>query len=75
MKDADKIDYLRDLKSKNLVIVDKNDFVFIERSFKWLLESLVSSADKFELKIPNTVAFEDGKPKLFLKNDNDDKVV
>lgn len=63
------------MKLKNLVIVDQNDYVFVEKSFKWLLESFVSSNDKFEIKIPNTVTFEEGRPKLFIKNDNDDKVV
>ena len=30
---------------------------------------------KLEINIPNTVAFEEGSPTLFIKNDDDNKVI
>jgi len=55
-------------------IAPKDDLVFVEQSFNWLMEKLVSPSEQIlgcEVNIPETVLFEDGKPKMFLKNEKD----
>ena len=74
----EKIDYLRDLKNKKgFVAKPKDDFIFLEKDINWLMEKLIPPFGKKrpEINIPETVVFENGKPKFFIKNDQDGKVV
>lgn len=78
-----KIDYLRDLKKrKGSLLQPKDEFIFDEKSYSWLMEQLIPSGNKKKaqiadsgINIPETVVFENGKPKFFLKNDKDGKIV
>ena len=68
----EKIDYLRDLrKKKGFVAEKKEDYIFLEKDLNWLMEKLVPVQGKkrAEVNIPETVVFENGKPKFFIKND------
>ena len=73
--DPDKIDYLRDLKKgKGDIIKPKEQFVFLTKPFNWLMEKLVSPSERIsgcEVNIPDMVLFENGKPKMFLRNERD----
>lgn len=55
-------------------IAPRDDLVFVERSFNWLMEKLLSPSEQLlgcEVNIPDMVLFEQGKPKCFLKNEKD----
>lgn len=67
--------HLEILKKLNKAkITPKDDTVFVERSFNWLMEKLVSPSEQIqgcEINIPDTVLFEQGKPKIFIKNEKE----
>ena len=52
----------------------KDELVFVERSFNWLMENLLSHNEQIlgcEINIPEMVLLEHGKPKYFLKTEED----
>jgi hypothetical protein len=62
------------LKKLNKKTKPKDDLVFVEKSFNWLMENLLSHNVKIlgcEINIPEMVLLEQGRPKYFLKNEED----
>jgi hypothetical protein len=57
---------------------DTEEFVFEQQSSNWLLEHLLSRNEQFtgcEVNIPETVTFENGTPKVYLKTNESDNCV
>lgn len=67
------------MKDEKLSFMKKKiNYVFMQRSYNWLMIHLLSNSDKIagcEVNIPEQCIFMDCKPKYYLKNDKDGSIM